>query len=276
MNTRTLRALAFLPALIAIPAFAANVPGNPISILDESVPGSIATMVARDSGCAEHKSPDNLSQACVDGQSSEVDARTEYSFGVKVLKREKGGAHSVAASMMLRGVGGVPISYFTGHVETYLSGTIGQVTDYADRAFELRADRTPTQTPTPTFDSAFDALAEGAPAPATLMQALDLRDPHTEKTTDSIQVGDSLTITPLGVDDSGAVYARIAFKETTLVAMRDFVVDGELKVQTPETKVEFGEQTIRVPHGKTTTVRFGSNDLEVSALGILPLIGGAR
>jgi hypothetical protein len=276
MNTRTLRALAFLPALFATSAFAANVPGNSLSAFEDIVPGSIATVVAKDSGCAGHQSPDNLPQACVDGQWSEVDARTEYSFGVKVLKREKGGAHSVAASMMLNGVGGVPISYFTGHVETYLSGTIEQVTDYADRAMVLDAEREPAATPTPTFDSAFDALVDGFPAPATLMQALDLRDPHTEKTTDSLQVGDSLTITPLGVDNSGAVHARIAFKETTLVTMRDVVVDGELKVQTPETKVEFGEQTVRVPHGKTITVRFGSNDLEVSALCILPLIGSAR
>jgi hypothetical protein len=276
MTTRTLRKLALLPALFATSAFAANVPANSPSAIEDIVPGSIATVVAKGSGCAGHQSRDNLPQACVDGQWSEVDARTEYSFGVKVLRREKGGAHSVAATMMLHGGGGVPISYFTGHIESYLSGTGHQLTDYLDGVTDFHADREPTVSPTPTFDSAFASLGNGAPAPETLMQALDLRDEHTEKTTDSLEIGDALTITPLGLDDSGAVHARIAFKETTLVAMRDFRVDGELKAQAPETKVEFGEQTVRIPRGKTVTVRFGSNDLEVNAFGILPLIGDAN
>jgi hypothetical protein len=273
MIIRTLRIVALLQALTAIPAFAANVPGNPGSVFDDNVSGSIAAVVAKDNGCAEHKSTDNLAESCVDGQWAEVDARTEYSFGVRVLKRKKGGAHSVAADMMLKGIGGVPISYFTGHVETYLSGTSQQPTD---RAVDIDTASAPSVTPTPTLDSAFDALAEGSPAPANLMQALDPRDQDTEQTTDSLQIGDSLTITPLGIDDKGAVHARIAFKETTLVALHNFEVDGELKAQAPETMVEFGEQTLRIPRGKTVTVRFGSNDLEVKALGVLPLIGDAK
>jgi hypothetical protein len=84
-------------------------------------------------------------------------------------------------------------------------------------------------------------------------------------TTDTLQVGDRIGITPLAVDKDGSIEAQVDFKRSTLQSMNNVASpEGEPTVQMPQVFSQGGQQVVRLVPGKTATLHLQAVDLMIN------------
>jgi len=179
-----------------------------------------------------------------------VDAlKVRYTFDVSLVKVDKGGARHVENKILLAGTAGVPVSYFSGTTTSYLANAT--VTNFGDGVDATAA---------PDAD---DAALGADPAIVTTSDSADDSSSSASLTTGTVKSGVSLLVTAQRPQPDGAAITDIKFEDRELVALENLSLGGGLDVQAPQTKLEGGEQVVRLYAGKTEVVHFPGYDVEV-------------
>lgn len=231
--------------------------------------------------------PAHVSATGVDKLAAIAESADQVAFHVSILKHERHpkGAVSLESEFSLVTPVGKPVSYFSGSTFSYLSSVTTKEVDPTERETAAAADVLDAALNDAFGDkvqggsaeqvassSAFDTAAAQASVISTTggaeggcASSIFGGGSEVSMTTDTLQVGDRIAVTPLAVNKDGSIEAQVDFKRSSLQSMNNVAsAEGEPDVQLPQVFSQGGQQEVRLVPGKTATLHLQAVDLMIS------------
>lgn len=264
-SSRTLCAAAVLFAT-SLPAFAVSV--TPASSSEPALSTLAGAVVAN-----------------TDKPASHIESGDQVVFKISILKHEHPkGAVSLEAQASLLTQVGKPVSYFSGNTISYLSSVTSKESDepcaretaaaadaidaalndaFGDKVQGGSAEQVASSS---AFETAVQASglsgvdgAEGADS-----SGLFGGGPDISMTTDTLQIGDRIALTPLSVNKDGSIEAQVDFQRSTLQSMNNFTAADDVPaIQLPQVFSQGAQQEVHLVPGKAATVHLPTVDLVI-------------